>query len=143
METYMHFCACLTKYLSWQKLFRTDLQGTKHISWIGHLGMNLMTFRCMWQTCYTMQMSVNMFSLGLDVKHGLDFWPHVFHDNGDCVAPGYLKVIRHCNDSKSWESNFNWYIKRQTAPVGQHHVTNDFRFNSSNTDCSLIYRSNK
>ena len=47
----------------------------------------------MWQTCYTMQTSVNMFSLGLDVKHGLDFSPHVFHDNGDYVAPGYLKVI--------------------------------------------------
>ena len=41
----------------------------------------------MWQTCYTMQTSVNMFSLGLD------FSPHVFHDNGDYVAPGYLKVI--------------------------------------------------
>jgi len=43
----------------------------------------------------------------------------------------------------SWKSNFNWYITRQTAPIGQHHVTNDFRFNSSNTDCSVIYKSNK
>jgi hypothetical protein len=42
-----------------------------------------------------------MFSLRLDVvKHWLDFWLHVFHDNGDYVAPGYLKVTQHCNNSK-------------------------------------------
>jgi hypothetical protein len=46
-----------------------------------------------------MQTSVNMFFLGPDVKHGLDFWPHVSHDNGDYVAPSYLKVIWHRNDS--------------------------------------------